>query len=196
MIQNSKTWSQLTALRMVYLPYSWLDKAGLDKARDTTKYSLRKDDSQNAEEVATRCLIATMAEKYIADVTGGFMLGGEEDYSNPYSFAFDVVSGEGVRIEVKTHQSDSKWISVHTGQDGYYPNGYGINLGPFMDHRVADVLVMFDVKATYGGIELLPKFIAGPSAFDPESGFVQKSRGDGWYLRSCSKEYPYHRFTR
>lgn len=196
MIQKSKTWEHLKKMPSFLYTKEDLTPESLQKIVDTTRYSLRKDPGQDREQVMQRCMVATMAEQAIAKWTSGFLCGGDEDYDNPYSFAFDVVSKEGVRIEVKTHQSGSKWISVHTGHQGDYPHGYGINLGPFMQHKLADLMIMLDVKETLKGYRFKPKFLAGPGAFVPESGLVQKSQGDGWYLRSCSEEkFPYHRFT-
>lgn len=197
MIRNSNTWKRLERLQPFTMMVKDLTPQSKEKVKDTTRYSLRKDPSQDEREVLRRCTIATLAEQYVAQEALGWVLGGEEDYDNPYSFAYDVVSREGVRIEVKTHQSKAKWISVHTGAEGDYPNGYGINLGPFLDHRLADMMVMLDTKEINGGIyQFTPKFLAGVKAFHPDSGFVQKSQGEGWYLRSCSDGYPYYRFTR
>lgn len=198
MIQNSETWKWLAKNAYpLTLSQGNLSYDARRKVTDTARYSLDKDPSQNEQDVVLRCMLATLAEQTIEGWTDGRMLGGRENYDNPFSFAFDVISNEGVRIEVKTHQSNSKWISVTTGYEGDYPHGYGINLGPFMQHGIADMMFMFDVTEQSKGVYLFtPKFMAGPKAFAPASGLVQKSQGDGWYLRSCSQEeYPYHRFT-
>lgn len=199
MIQKSRTWEGLKALQSFYMTKNMLSDDAFDKVLDTARYSLRKDESQDKTEVLQRCMIAMMAEQYIAEWTDGWVSGGNEDHDNPYSFAFDVMSEEGVRIEVKTHQSDSKWIGVTTGYNGPYPHGYGINLGPFLDHRIADLIIILDVVEEVPGRFLFtPKMMAGPQAFRTDTGLVKKSNYEngGYYLLTCNPEnYPFHQFT-
>lgn len=153
------------------------------KIKNTIDYSMEKDPSQDRKEVARRCLIATYAEYFVADWLDGYVNRGLEDTDDPYTYAWDVLAHPrycGLRVEVKTHQTDSRWISVTTGYSGDYPYGFGINLGPILNHKVADCIIIFDAKEVSSGvIEYTLKF-----AGDREDlrKIVRKSNYNGWYL--------------
>lgn len=200
MIQKTDTWGRLAALSTKRMVAQDLTKNSLYKVRDTTDYSMRQDPTQDKQQVLHRCKIAIMAEQLVADTVFGYLPSGNENHENPWSFAYDVVAKDGVRIEVKTHQAKSKWINVNTGPFGQYPGTQGINLGPFLDHRLADIIIIFDTKPdSTGAVLLTPKIMAGPQAFRTDAGLVQKSNYDngGYYLRTCNPEnYPFHQFTK
>ncbi|AHY25251.1 DenB-like DNA endonuclease IV [Pectobacterium bacteriophage PM2] len=200
MITSSDTWALLKSLKPLIMSHSDLNDVFKAKARSTTRYSLGLDESQDSRNAMRRNSIAMLAEQLVAEKVFGYAPTGNENTDNPYSFAFDIVAKDGVRIEVKTHQAKSKWISVNTGNRGAYPATYpGINLGPFLDHRLADVIIIFDTKEVAPGSFLFtPKIIAGPQAFRTDSGLVQKSQyNDGYYIRTCNPEnWPFYQFTK
>lgn len=100
---------------------------------------------------------------FVADWLSGYVNKGQEDVNDPYTYAWDVLAHPrycGLRVEVKTHQTDSRWISVTTGCSGEYPYGSGINLGPILNHQVADCIIIFNTKEIHPGvIQYTPKFI-------------------------------------
>lgn len=199
MIQKTDTWRLLSLLSTTRMVAQDLTKNSLVKVRDTTEYSMRQDPTQNKQQVQQRCKIAIMAEQLVANAVHGYLPSGNENHENPWSFAYDVVAKDGVRIEVKTHQAKSKWIDVNTGMYGAYPGTKGINLGPFLDHRLADLIIIFDTKQdSTGAVLLTPKIMAGPQAFRTDSGLVQKSQyNDGYYIRTCNPEnWPFYQFTK
>ena len=153
------------------------------KIKDTVLYSLSQDPSQDKKEVLTRCVIATYAEYMVADWLNGYVNSGLEDHDDPYTYAWDVLAHPmycGLRVEVKTHQSDSKWISCTTGYSGDFPYGTGINLGPLLNHKVADCIIIFDTSVNEAGDVLFtPKFSGDREAITK---LVRKSNYTGWYL--------------
>ncbi|ARB05777.1 hypothetical protein fHeYen901_4 [Yersinia phage fHe-Yen9-01] len=157
------------------------------KVVDTHKYSLSQDESQDSSEVLTRCIKAILAEQYIAKEVDGTVAGGNEDHNDPWSYAFDVVaSGEysGLRIEVKTHQSNAKSISCHTGYSGDYQHGSGLNLGPFLNHKIADCMIILNCTEVRSGVyRFVPVILAASDAFNPKTGLVRKSNFSGWYIQ-------------
>lgn len=201
MVSKTDSWALLKRLSTIRMTSQQMTRLAKDKARSTAEYSLEKDPTQNKDDVLRRNLIAMMAEQIVAETVHGWMPTGREDYENPFSFAYDVVAKDGVRIEVKTHQSDSKWITVNTGKGGEYPSkSYGINLGPFLGHKLADLIIIFDSKQDETGAVLFtPKFIAGRDAFVKDSGLVVKSQyNDGWYLSSRPydmENFNFYQFT-
>ena len=166
--------------------YSFNDLSEEDKTKikDTVRYSLRQDSGQDRNQVLRRCAIAQMAERYVADWMDGYVAGGSEDHDDPYTYAWDVLAHprySGLRIEVKTHQSDSRWISVTTGYSGDYPHGSGINLGPFLNHRVADCIIILDVAERAPGVfQFTQKFVGDHEDLKDK---VKKSNFQGWYLQ-------------
>lgn len=202
MIRNSNTWALLQRLKPVSMYIKDMSEQVKEKAKDTADYSLEQDPTQNRNQVLNRCYIAMMAEQIVVEAVHGFLPCGSEDFDNPYSFAYDVVAKDGVRIEVKTHQSDSKWINVHTGMSGDYPSEVpGINLGPFLKHKLSDLIIIFDSKANgSGGILFTPKILAGLDAFSTSSPLVKKSQfNPGYYLsepRVGMEDFNFHQFTK
>lgn len=201
MIQNSDTWALLQRLTPTYMKAEDIKPHVVAKIKDTIRYSLEQDPNQNKQDVARRCRTALMAEQLVAETVHGFMPSGRENHSNPWSWAYDVVAKDGVRIEVKTHQAKSNYITVNTGMSGDYPaTSRGINLGPFLGHKLSDLIIIFDSKQESSGAVLFtPKFIAGRDAFVKDSGLVIKSQyNDGYYLSSCPyhmEDFNFHQFT-
>ena len=201
MIRNSDTWALLQRLNPTIMTTRHMSNLAKEKAHDTARYSLEQDPNQNSQDVLRRCLVAMMAEQIVAKAVHGFMPTGRENHDNPWSFAYDVVAKDGVRIEVKTHQTKSKYITVNTGMSGDYPaKSPGINLGPFLGHKLADLIIIFDTKQDETGAVLFtPKFLAGRDAFSKDSGLVIRSNfNDGYYLSSRPydmEDFNFHQFT-
>ncbi|WBF80115.1 endonuclease IV [Escherichia phage vB_Eco_F26] len=153
------------------------------KIADTARYSLKQNPNQDKAEVIERCRIAVYAEFFVADWLSGYVNKGQEDVDDPYTYAWDVLAHPkycGLRVEVKTHQTDSRWISVTTGCSGEYPYGSGINLGPILNHQVADCIIIFNTKEIHPGvIQYTPKFIGDREDLRK---VVRKSNYNGWYL--------------
>lgn len=162
-----------------------LTKESIEKIKSTAEYSLNQDPDQDPKEVVKRCMIAQMAEQYVAEHMEGWFSSGDEDVSEPLTYAFDVLAPmkyNGIRIEVKTHQSGSKWISVSTGASGKYPGKTGINVGPFLQHKVADVIIFFDVEDFgQGHYKLIPRLMADQIALEE---CITKSKYTGYYLNT------------
>lgn len=153
------------------------------KVKSTVNYTMSKNPDQDSKAALKRCVIAQLAEKAVADWVDGYVAHGIEDPDDPYTYAWDVLAHPrfcGLRIEVKTHQSDSKWISVTTGYGGDFPGGSGINLGPFLTHRVADCIIILDtVESSPGVFQFTPKFVGD---VEQTKSKVRKSNYQGWYL--------------
>lgn len=201
MIRNSDSWALLQRLSPKYMKPDDIKPHVLTKIKDTIRYSLEQDPNQDKQDVARRCRTALMAEQIVAEAVHGFLPTGRENHENPWSWAYDVVGKDGVRIEVKTHQGNSKYITVNTGMSGDYPaKSRGINLGPFLGHKLSDLIIIFDTKQdATGAILFTPKFLAGRDAFTKDSGLVIKSQyNDGYYLSSRPydmEEFNFHQFT-
>ena len=161
------------------------DLTGEDKVKikGTVQYSMKKDPDQDLEQVKRRCTIAQMAERAVATWVDGYVANMEADYEDPLTFAWDVLAHpkySGLRIEVKTHQSDAKWISVTTGYSGDYPYGSGVNLGPFLTHRVADCIIILDVEESSPEVfSFTLKFVGDQEDLKK---VVRRSNYTGWYL--------------
>lgn len=153
------------------------------KIKDTVRYTMGKDPSQNLEDAVKRCRAAVYAEYKVADWLNGYVNAGQEDTDDPYTYAWDVLAHPmycGLRVEVKTHQTDSRWISVTTGYSGNFPGGSGINLGPILNHKVADCIIIFDTKEVSPGVlEYTLKFSGDRESLTK---IVRKSNYSGWYL--------------
>lgn len=154
------------------------------KIADTARYSLKQDPGQIKEDVVRRCKVAVFAEYVVANWLDGYVNKGIEDVEDPYTYAWDVLAHPkycGIRVEVKTHQIDSKWISVTTGYSGDYPGGNGINIGPFLNHRVADCIIILDAKETSPDVfSYSIKFVGDHEDLKK---IVRKSNYNGWYLQ-------------
>ena len=78
---------------------------------------------------------------------------------------------------------ERQWVGCTTGKFGRYPGGYGINLGPFIEFPVADVIIIFRVEKVSPGVyRLIPYVLADKMAFKKEAGLVKKSKFTGWYI--------------
>lgn len=199
MVSMSLTWKQLLNLKPTDLTVEDLSRENKIKAISTARHSMALDASQEQRSTLKRCVIATLAEQMVAECTFGRVMDSEFDKANPFSYSFDVISEEGVRIEVKTHQSDSRWINVHTKGRYPYPHGSGIDLDGFLTYRLSDLIIILDVEEVGPGVyRFIPRMMGDQTAFLPGSGLVQESKYEngGWYLRSCSEEeYQFKRFT-
>lgn len=153
------------------------------KIKDTVAYTMSREPGQNETDAWRRCAVAIMAEQKVAQWLRGSLTNGNEDFDDPLTWAYDVLSHvdyTGIRVEVKTHQSDSRWIAVTTGYSGDFPGGSGINLGPFLQHQIADCIIILDSeKVGAGEWEYTPRFIGD---HDELKSIVKKSNYDGWYL--------------
>ncbi|BBC78340.1 DenB-like DNA endonuclease IV [Escherichia phage EcS1] len=162
------------------------------KIKDTVRYSMSQDPEQDLEEVTDRCIPAIIAERYVADHLDGYINHGGENLKDPYTYAYDVLAHpkySGLRVEVKTSMlnperiGQKQWVGCTTGQFGRYPGGYGINLGPFIEFSVSDVIIIFRVeKMGPGAYRLIPYVLADKMAFKKEAGLVAKSNFTGWYI--------------
>lgn len=199
MVSMSLTWKQLLNLKPVNLTVENLSRENKIKALKESEHSMSLDNSQEQRSALKRCVIATLGEQLVAQCTNGRVMDTEFNKANPFSYSFDVISEEGVRIEVKTHQSDSRWISVHTKGRHPYPYGSGIDLDGFLTYRLSDLIIILDVEEVSPGVyRFIPRMMGDQTAFLPGSGLVQESKYEngGWYLRSCSEEeYQFKRFT-
>lgn len=156
------------------------------KIKDTVLYSMRQSPDQDPKECIKKCAIAVYAEYYVAHHMAGYVNRGIEELNDPYTYAYDVLSHPkycGLRVEVKTHQTDSRWVGVTSGAYGMYPGGYGINLGPFLEFPVSDLIVIFkSEEISPECIQLTPWMLADKEAMLPGTGVVAKSKFEGWYL--------------
>lgn len=174
---------RLKNLKSFYRAFSDLTPEDRVKIKDTVAYSLRQNPDQDKTAVINRCAIAQLAERAVADWMDGYVAGGQENHNDPYTYAWDVLAHPrfcGLRIEVKTHQSNSKWISATTGYSGDYPGGAGINLGPFLTHRVADCIIILDVVESGPSVYQFTLKFAGD--YEDLKSVVRKSNYQGWYL--------------
>lgn len=163
-----------------------LSQDSLDKAKDTAIYSLGLNPDQDKKQALLRCIVAQMAEQKVADHIQGWVNHGIEDVQDPITFAYDVlapVEYSGLRIEVKTHQSDAKWISVSTGANGKYAvqnqNDRGVNIGPFLDHQISDLIIFIDTKKINGKYLFTPKLLCDRMGLME---CVKKSNFKGYYI--------------
>lgn len=183
MVKTNSGLLRLKGLKTFTRAFSDLSTSDRIKAKNTAAYSLRQNPDQDKAAVVNRCAIAQLAEKAVAEWLDGYVAGGNEDHDDPYTYAWDVLAHPrfcGLRVEVKTHQSDSKWISITTGYSGDYPGGKGINLGPFLTHRVADCIIILDVVEVSPSVFQFTLKFAGDH--EDLKSVVKKSNYKGWYL--------------
>lgn len=187
----NKALMRLKSLPTFTLNLSDLSSEQKVKILDTARYSLSQDESQNSIDVLKRCRIAIPAEYAVADWMNGYVNCQEvnHDDNDPYEWAWDVLAHpmyQGVRIEVKTHfvtdrANHKPWINVTTGQDGLFPDGNGINLGPLIKHAVADCIIIFVAEeVSQNVIQYTPMFSGG---IEQLMEVTKKSRvGAGGYI--------------
>lgn len=176
-----------------------LTNESVDKIKGTVRYTMGRDSDQDVKDVIRRCMIAQMAEQKVAEHVEGQVADLDAVYDDPYTWAYDVLSHvkySGVRIEVKTHQSQAKWIQVSTGQSGKYPAtgmSRGINIGPMLDFGVADLLIIFDVEENNGSFVFTPVLLCDKIALT-NTELIKKSNFQGYYINtrlpdsSCENE--------
>lgn len=161
------------------MSYADLCPSSIDKIKSTINYSLQSNPKQNINHVRKRCTIATMAEQQVAYHMSGQVMDSSIDYNDPFSFAFDVLSSHiyhGARIEVKTHQSDARWINVNI--DKKNESGF-MNLYPLLNYSVADYITVFrssEIKS--GTFSFTNMFTGTPHHLAP---LIKKSQYNQYY---------------
>lgn len=202
-MKNNIGYKRLKNIPTVIMTKKDLTEESLDKVKDTARYSLSLDPNQDKKEVIERCLIAQMAEQHVAHYMEGFINHGIENTDDPLSYAYDVLANikyTGLRIEVKTHQSESKWITVSTGHAEPYKGHAGINLRPFIECGVADLMIIFrTTKVSPGEYKLSPMMMCDRTALIPKSGVVKSSQFTGFYMQNyvsaeIANQYNIHYF--
>lgn len=172
--------SHLRELNSFTMDASQLTQQSINKINSTTEYSLRNRTGQNRSQVITRCTIATMAEQEVARHMNGYVMDSVIDFDDPFTYAFDVLSGVeyyGSRIEVKTHQSNARWISVNLDERNV--SGH-MNLFHFLNYDVADYITIFDSKPIAHNVYNFKCVFAGTKA--NLRSVIRKSNYNGWYL--------------
>ena len=186
MVETNPGWQRLTELKPRIMSLSDVSEEVKEKIKSTTKYSLESNPDQTIHQCFEKCMVAILAEEYVREHVNGFINHGQEDINDPYTYAYDVIAHpdySGLRIEVKTHQSSSKWVVVNSGIDGDCPGVTGINLGPFLKFGVADVIIIFKTeKVSQNTFRLIPYILSDQYALSTKNGSIQKSKFDGYYL--------------
>lgn len=175
-----KVISRLREMSNFYMRNNDLNSFSNEKIRKTIEYSISKNYNQNFDQTVLRCTIATMAEQKVAEITAGIVADYIIDYSDPLSFAYDVLSGpqyHGARIEVKTHQTNSRWISVNVEREN--PNGI-MNLHHFLEYEAADVIVIYRSNYNVGGGYMFQSAFIGTRSDIKR--VITRSNYSGWYL--------------
>ena len=152
-----------------------LNQASINKINSTINYSLSKNPSQDYDFVLRKCTIAQLAEQKVAEILNGVNVDFDIDYNDPYSYSFDVLAGfefYNTRIEVKTHQSNSRWITVNI--DRHNKNNH-MNLYPFLEYNITDIIVIYKTD----GIVFNTIFVGNVNDIKP---LIRKSNYSGWYL--------------
>ena len=172
--------SHLRSLTNFSMGMNELSPMSVAKVQSTVLYSMNNRTSQNADQVTRRCAIATMAEQKVAEHMNGFVMNCDIDFNDPFTYAFDVLSGidfYGARIEVKTHQSNSRWISVNL--DERNSTGH-MNLFHFLNFDVSDYITIFN-SSQYAdnGYNFSCAFVGTKHELQR---VIRKSNYNGWYL--------------
>lgn len=161
------------------MSYSDLWPSSIDKINSTISYTMNSNPNQNINQVKKRCTLATMAEQQVAYHMCGQVIDSKVDYNDPFSFAFDVLSSHiyhGARIEVKTHQSDGRWINVNI--DRKNESGF-MNLYPLLNYSVADFVTIFRTdKIKQGTYAFTSMFTGTPHQIAP---IIKKSQYNQYY---------------
>lgn len=192
MISTNPGWVRLSQIPPVKFKFSNLSGEIRTKILDTYTYSMGVSPGQNTEDCLRKCAIAIFAEYYVADWMDGYVNSGLEDTSDPYTYAYDVLSHPrycGLRIEVKTHRIGKyKSVRVKTGNFGKYPDKYGINIGPFINYNVADIIIMFKAKSLGNGVVYLtPLILSDRESFERHGVMKSKFPDGGWILNTNKK---------
>ena len=152
-----------------------LNQTSIDKINSTVAYSLSKNPERDYNSALKRCTIAQTAEQKVAEILNGYNTNFDIDYNDPYSYSFDVLAGfefYNTRIEVKTHQSNSRWITVNI--DRHNKNNH-MNLYPFLEYNITDVIVIYKTD----GVVFNTIFVGNVNDIKP---LIKKSNYSGWYL--------------
>lgn len=186
-MKTNPGWLRLTQLPETRLRSTDLTPESRQKVIDTVKYSLSQNPNQQKEIVTERCVIAQLAEQLVAEWMEGWCNHGSEDTSDPLSYGYDVLSNIkycGLRIEVKTHQSASSYISVNTGHVGPLKGSKGLHVRPFLELGVADVMIVISSSQDQsGGWIFTPKVIMDPVALMNPSITHASQYDDGYFLK-------------
>lgn len=156
-----------------------LSEPSIKKVNSTIRYTMNTNPHQNIEHARLRCVIAQMAEQKTANHMNGDFMDCDVNFDDPFTYAFDVLSGieyYGTRIEVKTHQSNAKWIAVNIEKK----NEWGmINLHHFLSIDVADYIAIYDSKRADSSVNFKTVFMGTREQLKP---LIRKSNFKGWYL--------------
>lgn len=183
-MKNNKAFKHLASIPKVFLTISDLTDESRVKVQDTIKYAMIQNSESDAKVVAERCVPAMLAEQYVAHWMEGYVMHGDEDLENPWTYAFDVLSGPkyyGMRIEVKTHQSASKYVTVNTGHAEPFKGNTGINLRPFIGLPQADLIIIFNTEQVGNGWIIKPYLLSDRDSL-VAPGIIVKSKFDGYYI--------------
>lgn len=157
-----------------------------DKIKWTTQYSLLDNPNQVKVQVIRRCYLAIVAEYELSLHLNGQMNCLTVNMEDPFTYTYDVIGGQEYgfpRIEVKTHQSGSKWIQVTTGKNGSFRSDSGINVAHFVsDKSKADFIAIYNVeKLKELGYRYSLAYAGDKTDFISR---VKKSHYDGYYLNT------------
>ncbi|CAL1777390.1 DenB-like DNA endonuclease IV [Acinetobacter phage vB_AbaM_PhT2-v2] len=183
-MKDNKTFVRLTNIPPRLMTISDLSAESREKVHDTVSYAMSQNSETDIKQVTERCIIAILAEQYVAEWLNGHVMHGEEDLEDPWTYAFDVLAGPeyyGMRIEVKTHQSASKYISVNTGHVGPFKGSTGINLRPFIEQPQADLIIIFDTERQPSGWLIKPYMLSDKDSL-VYPGIIVKSKFEGYYI--------------
>ena len=153
----------------------------VDKIKSTLKYTMTKNPDQDLTIASKRILTATVAEFRVAEHMNGNIANYEVNYENPFTYGFDVLSSidfYGARIEVKTHQSSNKWISVNIDHDNP-DEKKGLNVVHFLDYNVSDLIVIYRTNIKDKLVTFKNTFVGNQ---DQLKSVIKKSRYNGWYI--------------
>lgn len=171
--------SQLQSLSQFTMSPDQLTLASVSKVKSTVAYSMANRSGQDINNVTRRCIIATMAEQQVATHMMGYVMDSIVDFNDPFTYAFDVLSGiefYGARIEVKTHQSNARWISVNL--DERNTTGF-MNLYHFLNYEISDYITIFN-SSQYGNSYNFNRVFTGTKYSLKQ--VIRKSNYNGWYL--------------
>lgn len=186
-MKTNPGWLRLTQLPETRLRSTDLTQESRQKVIDTAKYSLSQNPNQQKEIVIERCVIAQLAEQLVAEWMEGWCNHGSEDTSDPLSYGYDVLSNIkycGLRVEVKTNQSASSYISVNTGPVGPLKGSKGLHVRPFLELGVADVMIVISTSQDQsGGWIFTPKIVMDPVALAHPNITQASQYDDGYFLK-------------
>lgn len=189
-MKQNKAFKRLASIPSTIMTMADLTPESKAKIKDTVKYAMEANNESDLSSVVTRCMIAQLAEQYVAEWMEGEVMHGDEDLNDPWTYAFDVVSGPkyyGMRLEVKTHQSESNYITINTGHAEPFKGKSGLNLRPFIEHKCADLIIIFNTKTTSSGVLIEPVLLSDRDSLIAP-GVIVKSKFDGYYINRFMKK--------